>query len=852
MLEDRALGILRDVRALESFDALLSAGHHLAAGIRPPEDSAVDSGSSGEGSGGASTIVIQELPDFDPIDPINQSFPKDLDRSNETETIDLSALAEHLSTSGSFNVRGIGATALGKLLQALPVRSLLINEHGTIVFANQAWEETIADQLNLVHRRFHELFPDPFISERVHSIVQNVFLTRRSQVANAVLQIDKRLISARVHFKSLRMGDERKILVLVEDFTVENQQLLLNQKHQDDLKKEIAVRKSAEEALIESEERMRVLIEASPIGIGVVQKGLFVYANNSFRELFACRNGDGVLGQPMKDLIDADSLQSLSSPLVTASSEEMPSVSFEGKGVKRSGERFDITLWQRGIHYLGETAGMIFVADTSEAKALRSQLLQAQKMEAVGTLAGGIAHDFNNILAVIQTTSELILLSDGKDAVSHVQRMLTACRRGAAMVQRLLAFSRKVEPRLCLLDLNHEVVQFRGLLESMISKMISIDLRLEENLPAISGDVTQIEQVLMNLASNSRDAMPDGGTLTIETRNVTGGGEGIGKDGSYVMLSVRDTGKGIEKEFMNHIFEPFVTTKETGKGTGLGLSTVYGIVEQHNGHIRCDSELGKSTTFRLYFPAMDWQEETREKIEIEPEIRGGNETILLVDDEDLIRELAKEFLTEMGYTVLTADDGKRALEVYQQNAARVDLVILDLVMPHMGGRPCLDKLLRMNPGLKILISSGSAISGKGKELIDAGAIGVVKKPYSLTEMLTGIRIALDAKPNKTTTHSERQSPMPEKKKIDAMEALLDLRDGVTHAQLMGKHGLTRRGLMSLLIKLQEVREAHGISDIDLARLRPVDGGCGTRTPFRRPGNIPGSQGAAISCQGQIE
>ena len=708
------VGIGRDVREPESFDALFSAGPHLAEVIKSPHDSEVDSGSYGEGWGEASTIVLPGLPDFDSIDQLNPSFPNDLDISDYTETIDLSALVEHLSTSGSFDVTELGATALGKLLQALPVRSLLVNEHGTIVFANQAWEQTIADYSSLVHRQFHELFPDPSISERAHSIVQNVFLTRRSQVAKAVLQIDKRFIWGRVHFRSVRMGDERTILVLVEDLTVEKRQLLLNQKHQANLKKEIAVRKTAEESLKASEQRMRDLIEVSPIGIGVVQKELCVYANNSFRELFGYRNGDSVLGQLMRDLIDADSWQSLSSPLVTAESNEMPAVSFEGKGVKRSGERFDITLWHRAIHYLGEPASMIFVVDNSEAKALRSQLLQAQKMEAVGTLAGGIAHDFNNILAVIQTTSELILLSDGKDAASQVQRMLKASRRGAEMVQRLLAFSRKVEPKLCPIDLNHEVEQFRGLLESMISKMIPIELRLEENLPAISGDVTQIEQVLMNLASNSRDAMPDGGTLTIETRTVTGGGEGIGKDGSYVMLSVSDTGKGIETEFMNHIFEPFATTKETGKGTGLGLSTVYGIVEQHSGHIRCDSVVGKGTTFRLYFPVKDSQEETHEKIEIEPENRGGNETILLVDDEDLIRELAQEFLTETGYTVLTADDGKKALEVYQQNAARVDLVILDLVMPHMGGRQCLEKLLEMNPQLKILISSGSAIDGNRK------------------------------------------------------------------------------------------------------------------------------------------
>ncbi|HMK36081.1 MAG TPA: response regulator [Desulfomonilaceae bacterium] len=688
-------------------------------------------------------MSINELPTFGFFDEEAPVFST----RRDTETIELAPLMAELTMSGNFNPTEIEATSLGKLLQALPIPSLLIGPHDRIIFANVAWEQVSCSYENILRRPCHELFPNPSTARMVKSIVQSVFSSRKSQQTMGVLEIDKKQIWGRVHFKSLRMGGEQAVLVLLEDLTAEKKQLLLHQRHQEKLKKEIAIRKSAEAAMKASEQRMRVLIEVSPIGISIVQHGTCVYANAAFREIFAYQNGDSVLDQPIENFIDAKCGQLMSSGPTCDGETEPAAISFECKGLKKSGGKFDITIWQRRILYLGQSSIMIFIADASEAKALRSQLLQAQKMEAIGTLAGGIAHDFNNLLTIIQGYSELILLTKGKNIEANARTILEACRKGADMVQRLLAFSRKVESTLRPLNLNDEIEQFRGLLERMIPKMIHIDLRLAEDLATISGDLTQIEQILMNLASNAKDAMPDGGTLTIETRNVGRGNrlcQSMGTDQPWVMLSVADTGHGIKKEFIDHIFEPFFTTKQIGKGTGLGLSTVYGIVKKHNGHIVCESQSGKGAAFHIFFPVTNEQEQAKQERATQASCKGGNETILLVDDEALVRELGQEFLAEVGYTVLTAPDGQSALEVYLKEAKRISLVILDLVMPQMSGIQCLRKLIEINPRVKVLVASGYAGAGQTEESIKSGATGFIKKPFILADMLAAIRTALDS------------------------------------------------------------------------------------------------------------
>jgi PAS domain S-box-containing protein len=383
---------------------------------------------------------------------------------------------------------------------------------------------------------------------------------------------------------------------------------------------------------------------------------------------------------------------------------------------------------------------------------LERQLQHASKMEAVGTLAGGIAHDFNNILQVVLGYGELLLLNrgEGDEGRQETEGIVAAAQRGADLVQQLLAFSRKVESKLCPVDLNREVEQAGKLLQRTIPKMIEVSLDLGESLRFVKADPAQIGQVLMNLGVNARDAMPEGGRLVIQTRNVSLDAEysrrnlGV-KSGDYVMVSVSDTGIGMDPETQEHIFEPFYTTKGAGRGTGLGLAMVYGIVRSHGGHIVCVSEKGCGTTFSIYLPAVEQVDLPGTVTQLRETVQQGQETILLVDDEELIRAFVSKLLENHGYTVLTAEDGMDALEIFRREQGRISLVLLDLIMPRMGGKACLEELLRMDPGLKVLISSGYSQDGGRENCIAAGARAFLTKPYAARELLSTVRRTLDEK-----------------------------------------------------------------------------------------------------------
>ncbi len=388
--------------------------------------------------------------------------------------------------------------------------------------------------------------------------------------------------------------------------------------------------------------------------------------------------------------------------------------------------------------------------DVTERKQLQAQLQQAQKMEAIGTLAGGIAHDFNNLLQAILGYTQMLLFDrkKGDPGFTDLKGIEKAGVRASELTQQLLTFSRKVESQLRPVDLNQEIIQVERLLKRTIPKMIDIELNLNDTLKIINADPNQMEQVLMNLAVNARDAMPDGGKLIIGTDNVVLKEKfcrfHIGAvPGTYVMLTVSDTGHGMHRDIVEHIFEPFYTTKEIGKGTGLGLAMVYGIVKSHSGYIICDSDVGSGTTFKIYLPIIE--EATDEDLGDEPEAipEGGTETILLVDDESYIRDLGKKMLTRFGYTVLTAVDGESALALYREKRAHISLVILDLSMPGMGGERCLEELLRADPGAKVVIASGYAADEPKVKVMKTGACGFVGKPYDMKKLLEVIREVID-------------------------------------------------------------------------------------------------------------
>jgi CheY-like chemotaxis protein len=345
--------------------------------------------------------------------------------------------------------------------------------------------------------------------------------------------------------------------------------------------------------------------------------------------------------------------------------------------------------------------------------------------------------------------AEVLLLKKEEDDPSY--RQLTAiqqaAQRGADLTRQLLTFSRKVQSQQRAINLNHEILQVEKLLQRTIPKMIQVELNLSDDLWTISADPVQVGQIIMNLAVNARDAMPAGGRLVIRTQNVTLNHESCSSHigwtpGNHVLLSVSDTGQGMEREVLQHLFEPFFTTKGVGKGTGLGLAVVYGIVKGHGGHIDCDSELGKGTLLKIYLPAVEQVTEALAP-ERKKQLKGGTETILLVDDEESIRDLAKAILSAFGYNVLTASDGERALEIYRAEKDEIDLVILDLIMPGMGGLRCFENLLNTDPTLKVVIATGYSPEDSAKTIVEEQAKGFIRKPYNMDQLLLSVRTALD-------------------------------------------------------------------------------------------------------------
>jgi len=387
-------------------------------------------------------------------------------------------------------------------------------------------------------------------------------------------------------------------------------------------------------------------------------------------------------------------------------------------------------------------------AEIAERKQLEAQLLQVQKMESIGQLASGIAHDFNNLLTPIGGFADLLLgkAPEGSQQHEYLRQIKIAVERAAALTGQLRLFTRQAKGQRRPVQLNSLVEETRDLLERSIPKEITIELGLESELWAVEADPSQISQVLMNLCVNARDAMPDGGVLTLETRNVTLDEKYArmvldAQPGRYVHLSVSDTGCGMSPEVQARLFEPFFTTKEVGEGTGLGLSVVYGVVKGHGGFINVYSQEGRGSTFHAYLPAIEGTVEEREVEGLE--WPSGTETILVVDDEEGVRALGQAVLELCGYTVLMAEDGVQGLEVYQTHRGEIALVVLDVIMPKLDGLECLRRLREMDPQVKVLISTGYTARGLAQELMAEGALGVVEKPFRIQDFAAAVRAAID-------------------------------------------------------------------------------------------------------------
>lgn len=532
------------------------------------------------------------------------------------------------------------------------------------------------------------------------------------------------------------------------------------------LEQRITLLERAEEALRESKEKYKHLFEASKRAEELYRsfldssadaiaiydlKGRTRYVNPAFTHLF---------GWALEE-IEGRSIPMIPEPeekktrgMVRALIRRGVSYhGFETKRLTKDGRLLDVSISASRVDdHHGELSGVLVTfRDISERKGLEAQLLHAHKMEAIGTLAGGIAHDFNNILQAISGYSQILLMGKKSDDPDYMklEAIEQSAQKASELTKQLLIFSRKVHSELRQMDLNRSVETASRLLERTIPKMIRIELRLGKGVHDIHADSVQVEQIIMNLGVNARDAMPEGGRLILKTKNTrldeTYCRAHVGAvAGDYVQMSVRDTGCGMDEQVLEHLFEPFFTTKEAGKGTGLGLAMVYGIVKNHGGYISCSSHPGEGTTFDIYFPVLHaGGEKRREKKKDDRHVSGGHESVLLVDDEQTIREVVQDMLDRFGYRTLSADSGERAIEIFKSSGEPIDLVILDLNMPGMGGHKCLEELLKIDSGVKIIIASGYSDNKKVQETLNTGAAGFICKPYKYKDILQKVREILD-------------------------------------------------------------------------------------------------------------
>ncbi|NNM71647.1 cell cycle histidine kinase CckA [Enterovirga aerilata] len=509
-----------------------------------------------------------------------------------------------------------------------------------------------------------------------------------------------------------------------------------------------------EEGQRAAEVRFARFFNSSPLAIATLDAGFRIVGSNpSFLRLFGERAGPGRGNAASAlDLVAPPDRARLEAALAAAASGESRALDV---ALAREGGR-SARLWISAVAD-GDAAederAILYALDTTEQRLLEQQFAQAQKMQAIGQLAGGVAHDFNNVLQAIIGYSDLLLASHRPTDPSFqdLMQIKQNANRAASLVRQLLAFSRRQTLRPELVKLGETLSDLSLLLKRLLGERVQLEMRQGRDLWFVKADVNQLEQVIINLAVNARDAMPDGGTVTIATENVDEA-EARRLDlagmpaADYVRIEVSDTGTGIPPDILDKIFEPFFTTKELGKGTGLGLSTVFGIVKQSGGFIYVDSTVGKGTTFSIYLPRFVPEAEAEAKPDQKEERRAadmtGQGTVLLVEDEDAVRAVNARALSARGYTVLEAASGVEALEIVDAHEGTIDLVVSDVVMPEMDGPTLLGELRKRRPELKVIFVSGYAEDAFAKHLPEGESFSFLAKPFSLKQLVETVKGAV--------------------------------------------------------------------------------------------------------------
>ena len=523
---------------------------------------------------------------------------------------------------------------------------------------------------------------------------------------------------------------------------------------------DVTNRFKAEESLRQNEATLRSIFRAAPVGIGVVANRVFVRVNERITEMTGY-TAEELVGQSARMLYPTQEEFEEVGRVKYAQIRERGTGTVETRWQRQDGRIINILLSSSPINPEDWSAGITFTAlditdrkrAEDERRQLEVQLRQFQKMEAIGQLAGGVAHDFNNLLQVIQGYTQMTLVDRAEDpeVVTNLTEVRKTADRGASLIRQLLVFSRRDVLQTQRLNVNDLVADFLKMLRRVIGEHVEVVVHAGQKTPPVIADPTQLQQILMNLCVNARDAMPKGGTITIETgatlldRAWCDAHPGA-REGPHVFLRIGDTGPGIPPEIRDRIFEPFFTTKEVGRGTGLGLATVYAIIQRHGGTIEVDNRPGHGARFTVYLPAIQHEEPTDEAARAAGPSVGGTETIFVAEDDELVRRLAVQVLTKAGYQVVLAGDGDEAVRLWHGQQVKAKLALLDVVMPKRNGPEVYEAIRATDPHVPVIFSSGYTSEALSADLLARKGVSLIQKPYKPDELLRAVRQVLDNRP----------------------------------------------------------------------------------------------------------